>query len=190
MRACNHTSPGTERPRFPWSLRVALLLAALIGLSGCLEDPTGLFGDDGPGFTPCGDFPDGEPKTCEPNNFCSDPEVSECQPGCLGNENCTTGASCVIGAQQMVGSCRDRSSVDAVQRCLDACNKLVVCGAIDDSEGNQCNNDCQAGTAQADLADCVEPWVCSEGLDACLDLECGPSYPCASGQDCVSHQCL
>ena len=46
-------------------------------------------------MTPCGNFPDFEPKSCQAGQYCSDEGFSECTNGCLSETNCTSSQVCV-----------------------------------------------------------------------------------------------
>ncbi len=159
--------------------------------------------DERQGFTACGNFPDSQPKTCNPGQYCSDEGFSECSLGCLGDYNCEEGSVCRKEPGEDEGACDGSgpaptpdgggSTGNALQACLDACSILTGCGAIDVGEGAQCNSDCNGlsdGQRQA-VADCVGDWNCSGSIPACLGLECGPAYDCPIGdQTCVGGTCL
>jgi len=185
--------------------RLARISLLLLSLAAC---GTGDSGANDKGFTACGDFPDQEPKTCNPGQYCEDEIFSECALGCLGNYNCEEGSECRKAPGEDVGVCDGAapapdggtpSSPDggptgnALEACLNACSILTGCGAIDVGEGAQCNSDCNGlsdGQRQA-VADCVGDWNCSGDIPPCLGLECGPAYDCpVSGQDCLGGICL
>lgn len=183
-------------------LAISSLLALLLAACGG-DDFAG--GDDRPGFTECGNYPDQMGKTCNPGQYCADEIFSDCSLGCLGDYNCESGSTCLKEPGDDVGSC-DASSPpadeadagapmgDALGACLNACSILTACGAIDVADGAQCTSDCNGllsdGQRQA-VADCVGAWDCSGDIPACLRLECGPAYDCPlSGEQCLGGTCL
>ncbi len=159
------------------------------------------------GFTACGDYPDSQPKTCNPGQYCADEIFSSCELGCLGTYNCEEGSECRKAPGEDVGSCDGAAEApdggpgapdsgptsNSLQACLDACSTLTGCGALDIGGGAQCNSDCNGlsdGQRQA-VADCVGDWNCLGEIPPCTGLECGPSYDCPiSGEECVGGFCL
>jgi len=193
------------------SLSVSHLLVSslLIGLVACGGGETsgetgggsGGSGGSKPGFTACGDYPDNQPKTCQPGQYCSDEKFSDCSTGCLSNVNCASDQTCVKAAGQDEGTCQNNSTsttstgmtTDQLARCKAACTKLLQCSLIDAGEGAQCDNECNglSESQQKAFADCVDPWTCASAIPGCLNMQCGPSYPCAdASQSCVGHSCL
>jgi hypothetical protein len=184
------------------SLLPSLLLASLIACGADGQDGAGADGGNSrQGFTDCGNFPDQQPKTCNPGQYCADEGFSECELGCLGDYNCEAGRTCRKDPGQDVGSCDAAPSLpdagtptsNELERCLNACSTLTGCGAIDVGEGAQCTSDCNGlsdGQRKA-VADCVGDWDCSGSIPACLGLECGPAYDCPiGGEQCIGGTCL
>lgn len=175
---------------------LSLLLVTLAAATAC----GGGGGDDlDPGFTACGDFPDQEPKSCQPGQYCADEIFSECSNGCLSSINCLPEQSCQKAPGQDVGVCSGDAAPDAgpqqsdqLERCLDACTRLIECGLVTGAEGADCNRDCQSASdaERRAVADCVLPWECETPLPGCIAAECGPSYPCPGDQECLGHMCL
>lgn len=76
------------------------------------------------GQTPCGSFPDDQPKTCQAGQYCADEIFSECVNGCLSNTNCASDQVCDKPAGLDVGTCQGEGTTVS---CADVCAKLQAC---------------------------------------------------------------
>ena len=83
-----------------WAILITIAVAPLG--TGCV------FMDDDDsrvrGYTECGSFMGGE--SCSPGQYCSDPQFSQCDLGCLSDVNCASNQTCVKGGNQ-VGVCEN-----------------------------------------------------------------------------------
>ena len=153
------------------------------------EDPTAK-----QGYTSCSDDPD-DVVVCPPGNYCRDSSVQDCDNGCQSNENCVEGQTCVIEDNRSTGLCKDKAQPqDQLARCKEACTVVIACGVTD--AGDPCDAECSNLTEsqQKSFADCTLNWgsanSCPSTLPGCLGLECGPSYACGGGLQCVNGSCL
>lgn len=99
---------------------VAMLAMALGAAPGCVfidEGPFGASQADEQGYTECGDFfaDPGDHIYCQPGQYCVDPTFSECEAGCLSNENCAEDQRCVKGDGYDIGTCQAKIKRPASQ---------------------------------------------------------------------------
>lgn len=146
------------------------------------------------GFTSCG------ASTCQPGQYCRDDILADCRNGCLSDLNCTDNQFCDKGTTND-GVCQNKApnntnnnntNTDQIQRCRTACEDAQACGLFDVPTTVECTTGCGGlSDPQAKaLADCVDNESCGLGLPGCYNLECGPSYACNAGEDCIGGICL
>lgn len=146
------------------------------------------------GFTSCGQV------TCQPGQYCYDEIFDDCRNGCLSDLNCTDNQVCDKSGTD-VGVCENttptntnnnNTNTDQIARCKSSCEEAQACGLFDVATTVECTGGCTTlSDAQAKaLADCVDNAGCGLSLPGCYNLECGPSYSCGAGQDCIGGICL
>ena len=60
------------------------------------------------GYTTCGDFfaPGNGVNQCQPGSYCSNATFSQCTPGCLSDQNCSSEQVCQKHPGQPTGTCQ------------------------------------------------------------------------------------
>lgn len=190
-------------------LSIALLFSSLFGLAACggeerTAGPTGPSSNNNAsstnnnnprGFTACG------VATCQPGQYCYDELLADCRNGCLSDLNCTDNQVCDKGSIDE-GICQNVSNpntnnnnnqtTDQIARCKTACEDAQGCGLFDVATTVECTAACGVlSDPQAKaLADCVDNEGCGLGLPGCYNMECGPSYSCGAGEQCIGGTCL
>jgi hypothetical protein len=109
----------------------------------------------GNGVTPCGNFPDEMPKSCQAGQYCVDEILSDCSNGCLSDTNCTDDQLCVKESGEDVGSCQTEGTATT---CEAVCEKLQACDpSVTDTQCNQfcsgVNDACRACVVEANCGD-------------------------------------
>ena len=91
-----------------WAILITIAVAPLG--TGCV------FMDDADsrvrGYTECGSFMGGE--SCSPGQYCSDPQFSQCDLGCLSDVNCASNQTCVEGGSGVASCASDFTSGSAL----------------------------------------------------------------------------
>lgn len=117
------------------------------------------------GVTPCGDFPDFEPKSCQAGQYCADEKISDCQPGCLSNTNCADNQVCEKAAGADVGTCQN---VTSPVGCEAFCEKLLAC----DPSGTQAECDQVCAMVNDACKQCILDNNCTGIMDGACDVAC------------------
>lgn len=199
--------PTTEGNMKQINVLTTLMLALGLAACGGEERPSGTNPGPNPGTNP---NPGGEPRgftscgsvTCQPGQYCYDEILLDCRNGCLSDLNCTDNQVCDKGSADE-GVCQNVSTpnpgpgpgpapTDEIARCKTGCEEAQACGLFDVATTVECTAACGVlSDPQAKaLADCVENQGCGSGLPGCYNLECGPSYSCGVGQECIGGICL
>jgi len=130
------------------------------GSSGSSAEP-----GDRTGITPCGNFPDQVAKTCQAGQHCTDERISQCQAGCLTDNNCPKSATCSL--ETSTGICKNVAPAPSKVSCDDLCKHIQAC--VPSVTAAQCAQIC-AGYNDACKA-CLLNANCSAPKSAC-DAEC------------------
>lgn len=108
------------------------------------------------------------PTTCQPGQYCADPNLADCVPGCLSNVNCAADQSCSIPSGESIGSCvNDAASISEA----DFCMKLLTCDPSGTME--QCSTIYTA--TNATCHECIISENCGDinDFEGACDSACG-----------------
>lgn len=109
------------------------------------------------GITPCGNFPDQQPKSCIAGQYCEDEIFSKCSDGCLSDTNCTSAQMCVKTGTN-VGSCQAKPAGKDCAAYIAKCN---ACGGTPQECSQQA---CDA--LSADCVACIVDSNCGQGCES------------------------
>jgi len=167
---------------------IGLSLSALVAISGCAESGDAA-ASAARGFTDCGDMAfNGQ--TCQPGQYCSEPDFGQCSNGCLSDVNCADNQVCDLSSGSP-GVCMNTSNVEVptvtyttdpeVLACHTACEDLLGCGSITNVQFASCKAACSSDKTLATMfADCVNAGNSCETMAQCAPNETasgGPSNP-------------
>ena len=141
-----------------------------------------------------------------------------CQPGCLGDEDCSLDGLAVCADGDCLFTCSDDNTCDANEQCVDGlcqpnecegdgqegcpegfrcdgngrCEEFTGCETDDDCEPNEfCGTGNICRRRQGCLSDlsCPEGQICNDGSCAAT-TECEVNEDCDAGESCVANLCV